>query len=140
MKHYNQVTTFTEIQVYSDKASDKFAQYQLHVTAYTINQSGSVVIFLSRFKSFTPKESIHTSLSLLFFVLYRPRPLSIIQKTCRCQWPCFTETTTSWQTERMYSSYWTIYPTLYTRKRSQTGITSTSLSEEMLIKFSIQTF
>nr|XP_022340255.1 lysosomal acid lipase/cholesteryl ester hydrolase-like [Crassostrea virginica] len=41
----------------------------------------------------------------------RPRPLSIIQKTCRCQWPCFTETTTSWQTERMYSSYWTIYPT-----------------------------
>lgn len=67
MKHYNQVTTFTEIQVYSDKASDKFAQYQLHVTAYTINQSGSVVIFLSRFKSFTPKESTHTSVSLIFF-------------------------------------------------------------------------
>lgn len=61
------MTTFTEIQVYSDKASDKFAQYQLHVTAYTINQSGSVVIFLSRFKSFTPKESTHTSVSLLFF-------------------------------------------------------------------------
>ena len=83
MKHYNQVTTFTEIQVYSDKASDKFAQYQLHVTAYTINQSGSVVIFLSRFKSFIPKESTHTSVSLLFFFIqttppeYHPKDMQV---------------------------------------------------------------
>ena len=58
------MTTFTEIQVYSNKASDKFAQYH----AYTINQSESVVIFLS------PKKKVHTQVYLYYFCFVQTTP------------------------------------------------------------------